>query len=52
MTSSVVRLEEGAEFTPVFCDGGGSPVPEVTWSFRGAEVSQENTLDFTEAVTR
>ena len=52
MSSELVTLEEGAVFTPVFCDGEGAPLPEVSWWFEGAEVSLENTLDFTEPVTR
>ena len=52
MSTELVTIEEGAVFTPVFCDGDGDPVPEVSWWFRGAEVSLENTLDFTEPVTR
>ena len=52
MSSELVTLEEGAVFTPVFCDGEGGPLPEVSWWFEGAEVSLENTLDFTEPVTR
>ena len=52
MSTELVTIEEGAVFTPVFCDGDGAPVPEVSWWFRGAVVSLENTLDFTEPVTR
>jgi len=52
VSSELVTLEEGAVFTPVFCDGEGAPLPEVSWWFEGAEVSLENTLDFTEPVTR
>ena len=52
MSTELVTIEEGAVFTPVFCDGDGDPVPEVSWWFRGALVSLENTLDFTEPVTR
>ena len=52
MSAELVTLEEGAVFTPVFCDGAGAPEPEVSWWFRSAELSRENTLDFTEPVTR
>ena len=52
MSSELVTLKEGEVFTPVFCDGDGAPVPEVSWWFEGAQVSLENTLDFTEPVTR
>ena len=52
VSAELVTLEEGAVFTPVFCDGAGAPEPEVSWWFRGAELSRENTLDFTEPVTR
>jgi len=43
---------EGDMMTPVFCDGDGSPPPQVTWFHEQRNISQENTLDFTDVVTR
>ena len=52
MSSDHVTVVEGDMFTPVFCDGDGSPPPQVTWFHDQKNISQENTLDFTDSVTR
>ena len=52
MSASQVILQEDDSFTAVFCDGEGEPVPEVSWWRDGSVVSPENTLDFSDPVTR
>ena len=52
MSADQLTVVEGDIFPPVFCDGDGSPPPQVSWFRDGINISQENTLDFTESVTR
>ena len=52
VTSASVVMVEGDMFSPVFCDGHGNPAPVVTWWRADTQISEENTLDFTDPVHR
>ena len=52
VSASEIIMREDESFPAVFCDGEADPDPEVSWWFNNALISQENTLDFSDPITR
>ena len=52
MSAAEIIMREDESFPAVFCDGEADPDPEVSWWFNNALISQENTLDFSDPITR
>jgi len=52
VSAAEIIMREDESFPAVFCDGEADPDPEVSWWFNNALISQENTLDFSDPITR
>ena len=45
-------MKEHEAIDPIFCSGEGVPEPSIVWKYNEKEITSENTLDFSEPLTR
>merc|ERR1712106_418553 len=52
ISTTFLSIEEHEVINAIFCYGEGVPEPSVVWTFDEQEITSENTLDFSDPLTR
>jgi len=52
ISDTFLSIKEHEAIDPIFCSGEGVPEPSIVWKYNEKEITSENTLDFSEPLTR
>ena len=52
ISNTFLSIKEHEAIDPIFCSGEGVPEPSIVWKYNEREITSENTLDFSEPLTR
>jgi len=52
ISDTFLSIKEHEAIDPIFCFGEGLPEPSIVWKFDEKEIISENTLDFSDPLTR